>query len=119
VEADLSQLHSSLTPYKNGSRGIHATVDDVAAGRAYYHVEFHLRLFVAQTSLKARLIWTERVSFVLALSLTEQDADPFLAYTQGIKREGPATVVLVDSADRAEGAQTRRRLPADIVAEHA
>ncbi|ORY54166.1 hypothetical protein BCR35DRAFT_335850 [Leucosporidium creatinivorum] len=97
VEADLSQLHSSLTPYKSGSRGVYATSAEVQAGQAYYNVEFRLRLFVAQTSLKARLTWREG----------------------GIQREGPAIVVLVDSTDRAEGAQVRRRLPADVVAEHA
>ncbi|ORY73053.1 hypothetical protein BCR35DRAFT_315017 [Leucosporidium creatinivorum] len=59
--------------------------------------DFRICLFVAQTSLKAKLTWMEK----------------------GIQREGPATVVLVDSTDRAEGAQVRRRLPADVVAERA
>ncbi|ORY73067.1 hypothetical protein BCR35DRAFT_354200 [Leucosporidium creatinivorum] len=97
VIADLSPLRFILEPIQKGTVSTKATSQDIARGNAYWLAEFEICLFVAQTSLKAKLTWMEK----------------------GIQREGPATVVLVDSADRSEGAQVCRRLPADVVAERA
>jgi hypothetical protein len=114
VVANLSPLRSILKPIKYGTVSMPASPDDLVSGNCYWRINFNVCLFVAQTSLKAKITWTENVRGHRRSESSLQIANAL--HSQGILREGPATIVIVEPADRAGGPQDRRRLPADIVA---
>lgn len=62
VFADLSPLRSILKPIKKGTISTKATAQDIQRGNVYWRISFEIRLFVAHTSLKAKLTWLENVS---------------------------------------------------------
>lgn len=61
VKADLQPLLPSLTPLRLYSHHP-ATSNDLASGRAYWRVDFSIKLFLAETCLKARMTWMDKVS---------------------------------------------------------
>lgn len=60
VVADLSALSSELERLKRGTVGRRATEAVVEAGEACWVLRFHVHLFVAETSLKAKIVWEDR-----------------------------------------------------------
>lgn len=62
VSADLSCYVNSLKPLRKGSTVQLGSPEDVMYGKAYYKLNFSIRLFVAATTLKAKVLWEENVS---------------------------------------------------------
>lgn len=62
ILADLSRYVATLQPLRRGTTCTVASSRDVLADNAYWRLDFKISLPVAQTSLKAKVVWEENVT---------------------------------------------------------